>query len=229
MTRTSANRWGVGALAALGILAAVPAAQALDFFKPLFEPFSNPAILPSQPGASPPGRSLPFANEGDMFGRGAVQPRPRVAAAVEPDRGSQAFCVRSCDGRYFPISGADSQSPAATCHSFCPASETRIVFGSSIDHASTETGKLYSQLPNAFRYRSELVADCTCNGKDSFGLARIRIEEDPTLRNGDIVAGANGLVVASRTAEKRGASLNFSPVSASVRARYQRVPVVAAE
>ena len=84
-------------------------------------------------------------------------------------------------------------------------------------------------MPNAFRYRSELVAGCTCNGKDSFGLAQIKIEDDPTLRKGDIVAGANGLVVASRTAEKRGGSVNFSPVSASVRAKYQRVPVVAAE
>jgi hypothetical protein len=231
MTRTSANRWGVGAIAALCILGAGPAAQALDFFKPLFEPESNPAILPARPGPSQSGsgRSLPFANEGDMFGRPAVQPRPRVAAAVEADGGSQAYCVRSCDGRYFPISSADNQSHAATCHSFCPASETKVVFGNSIDHAATEGGKLYSQLPNAVRYRNELVAGCTCNGKDTFGLAQIRIEDDPTLRKGDIVAGANGLVVASRTAERRGGSVNFSPVAASVRAKYQRVPVVAAE
>jgi hypothetical protein len=36
-------------------------------------------------------------------------------------------------------------------------------------------------------------------------------------------------MVARRGADKRGASLNFSPVSASVRAKYQRVPVVASE
>lgn len=228
MTRTSANRWGVGAVVALGVLAASPAAQTQDFFKPLFEPFSNPAIVPqpSQPGS---GRSLPFANEGDMFGRPAMQPRPRLSASGDTGGSGQAYCVRTCDGRYFPISAGDNQSHAASCHSFCPASETKVVFGSTIDHAATENGKPYSQLPNAFRYRNELVAGCTCNGKDSLGLARIKIEDDPTLRRGDIVAGANGLVVASRSAEKRGGSMNFSPASASVREKYQRVPVVAAE
>jgi hypothetical protein len=229
MTRTSANRWGVGAVAVLGVLAAAQGAQALDFFKPLFEPDSNPAILPAQRAPAEPatGRSLPFANGGDTSGRPVVQPRPRVSVSV--DTGSQAYCVRSCDGRYFPISTGDNQSTAASCNSFCPASETKVVYGSSIDQAATESGKPYSQLPNAFRYRTELVAGCTCNGKDSFGLAQIRIEDDPTLRKGDIVAGANGLVVASRSTEKRGASVNFSPVSASLRAKYQRVPVVAAE
>lgn len=231
MTRTSANRWGVGAITALGVLAASPAAQTQGFFKPLFEPFSNPAIVPARPEPSQPpsSRALPFAGEGDIFGRPAMQPPPRASASIDAGGGSQAYCVRACDGRYFPISTGGSQSNAASCNSFCPASETRVVYGSTIDHAATENGKLYSQLPNAFRYRTELVAGCTCNGKDSFGLAQIKIEDDPTLRKGDIVAGANGLVVASRTAEKRGASVNFSPASASVRAKYQRLPVVAAE
>ncbi len=52
--------------------------------------------------------------------------------------GSQAFCVRSCDGRYFPVNGPDNQSRAASCNSFCPASETRVVYGSNIDNAATE-------------------------------------------------------------------------------------------
>ncbi len=143
--------------------------------------------------------------------------------------GSQAYCVRTCDGRYFPIAASDNQSRAASCNSFCPASDTRIVYGGSIDTAVTESGKPYSELPNAFRYRNELVAGCTCNGKDQIGLAPVRIENDPTLRKGDIVAGSDGLMVAGRGADKRGASLNFSPVSDKLRSRYQRVPVVASE
>jgi hypothetical protein len=125
----------------------------------------------------------------------------------------------------------DSESRAASCSSFCPASETKVVYGSSsnIDNAATESGKPYSELPNAFRYRNELVAGCTCNGKDQIGLAPVRIENDPTLRKGDIVAGADGLMVAGRGADKRGASLNFSPASQQVRSRYRRVPVVASE
>jgi hypothetical protein len=209
-------------LAVVGVLAAAPTAQARDFFSSLFGAFSdNPSLAPSRPEPSAP---LPFASEGDLFGRPAEQTRPRVSYG-----GGQAYCVRTCDGRYFPITAGDGQSRAASCNSFCPASETKVVYGSSIDQAATENGKSYSELPNAFRYRTELVAGCTCNGKDQIGLAPVRIEDDPTLRKGDIVAGANGLVVASHASDRRGASLNFSPASASVRAKYQRVPVVAAE
>jgi len=75
----------------------------------------------------------------------------------------------------------------------------------------------------------EIVAGCTCNGKDQIGLAPVKIEDDPTLRKGDIVAGSNGLVVAGRGADRRGASLSLSPASEAVRARYQRVPVLASE
>ena len=103
------------------------------------------------------------------------------------------------------------------------------VYGSNIDSAATDNGKPYSELPNAFRYRTEIVAGCTCNGKDQIGLAPVKIEDDPTLRKGDIVAGENGLVVAGRSADKRGAALNFSPASERVRAKYERAPVVASE
>ena len=90
-----------------------------------------------------------------------------------------------------------------------------------IDYRGGKTGE--------FRYRNELVAGCTCNGKDRTGLAPVGIENDPTLRRGDIVAGADGLMVAGRSADRRGASLNLSPAPEKLRSRYQRVPVVAAE
>ena len=204
-----------GAVALLSASALAPSpARAEDFLSALFGAFG--AHRPA-----PPSMPLPFASEGEV-GAAPAEARPRST-------GGQAYCVRTCDGRYFPISAADGQSRAASCNSFCPASETKVVYGSTIDNAATETGKPYSELPNAFRYRSELVAGCTCNGKDQIGLAPVKIENDPTLRKGDIVAGANGLMVAGRRADRRGAALNFSPVSSRISARYQRVPVVAAD
>ena len=137
--------------------------------------------------------------------------------------------MRTCDGRYFPISAPDNQSRAASCNSFCPASETKVVYGGNIDNAATETGKPYSELPNAFRYRNEIVTGCTCNGKDQIGLAPVKIEDDPTLRKGDIVVGAGGTLAAGQGADKRGASLNFSSASQQLRARYQRGPQVESE
>ncbi len=137
--------------------------------------------------------------------------------------------MRTCDGRYFPITATGNQSKAASCNSFCPASETKVVYGGNIESAVTENGKPYSELPNAFRYRNELVAGCTCNGKDPVGLAAVKIEDDPTLRKGDIVAGKDGLMVAGSGADRRGASLQLSPAPQSVRSHYGRVPVVARE
>jgi Protein of unknown function (DUF2865) len=212
-------RLALGAVATWIALTGTPAAQAEDFLSALFGAFGG-----ARPHA--PMIPLPFANEGNNPGGPETLPqRPRGSYSG----GSQAYCVRGCDGRYFPISAPDDQSRAASCNSFCPASETRIVYGSTIDSAVTESGKPYSELPNAFRYRNEIVAGCTCNGKDQFGLAQIKIENDPTLRKGDIVAENGGLMVAGRGADKRGASLNFSPVPGSVRTHYQRVPVVASE
>ncbi|PJG51946.1 hypothetical protein CVM73_28565 [Bradyrhizobium forestalis] len=192
-------------------LALTPPAHAEDFFSALFGAF----------GARPPQIRMPFPTD-DMPRYDA----PRQRAAY----GGAAYCVRSCDGRYFPAQGSDAESKAQSCKSFCPASETSLVYGSNIEEAATEDGRSYSDLPNAFRYRNEIVAGCTCNGKDPVGLAQVKVEDDPTLRKGDIVAGANGLVVASRNAnERRGVAMNFSPLPQSVRARFRQVPVVAKE
>ena len=217
MFRRSAKRAALGAAVALGALAVAPAAQAEDFLSALFGAFGGGR-------SQAPLVRMPFAGEGNSFA-----PQNEARSRVGYSGGGQAFCVRTCDGRYFPISAPDSESRAASCSNFCPASETKVVYGSDIDNAATENGKLYSELPNAFRYRNELIAGCTCNGKDQIGLAPVRIENDPTLRKGDIVAGSDGLMVAGRGADKRGASLNFSPASETVRAHYRRVPVVAAE
>jgi hypothetical protein len=217
MNWRSSKRLAFGAVTVLCASALAPSAHAEDFLSALFGAFGG-----HRPQA--PAIPLPFANGGDPSAA-PTEARPRAAYGG----GALAYCVRTCDGRYFPANGSDNQSRAASCNSFCPASETRVVYGSNIDNAATENGKPYSELPNAFRYRNEIVAGCTCNGKDQVGLAPVSIENDPTLRKGDIVVGAGGLMVAGRGADRRGASLNFSPVSEQVRLRYQHVPVVASE
>ena len=213
MSSRSTKRFVSGIAVVLVASCLPPSAQAQDFFSQLFGGLGARLRAPSQ-------IMSPFGNE--------APPPSQAPRARAGYGGGQAWCVRTCDGRYFPVAGPDNQSRAASCNSFCPASETKLIYGSEIDNAATETGKPYSELPNAFRYRKEIVTGCTCNGKDPVGLAAISVENDPTLRKGDIVAGPNGLVVAGRSADKR-ASMNFSPASESVQARYRRVPVVAAE
>ena len=211
-------KMAIGGTAALIAVAIAPAAQAEDFLSALFGAFGvhrpQLPVTPLSYGGEP---GTAFPPEGSVS-------RPRTYGG-----GAQAYCVRTCDGRYFPISATGNQSRAASCNSFCPASETKLVYGSNIDTAVTEGGKPYSELPNAFRYRDELVDGCTCNGKDPTGLAAVKIEDDPTLRRGDIVASNSGLMVAVHGADRRGASLDLSPAPNSVRSHYRRVPVVAAQ
>ena len=95
-------------------------------------------------------------------------------------------------------------SAVETCHSFCPASETRVYSGSNIDYATTGDGSRYADLTNAYRYRKQLVAGCTCNGRTAFGLAQVELANDPTLRPGDVVATKAGLMAVSGGAQQDG-------------------------
>jgi hypothetical protein len=199
-----------GAAVLLGAAGLSVPAQAGDFFSNLFGAFGVRPPAPRQQMRLPYGESPPFTDA----------PRAHVAYS-----GGKAWCVRTCDGRYFPIVGNDA---TASCSGFCPASQTELVYGNDIDHAATSSGKPYSSLPNAFKYRSEMVAGCTCNGKDSAGLAPVSIDNDPTLRKGDIVAGADGLRVANPGSGRR-AELNFTPVPPAAQARIKGAPVVARE
>jgi hypothetical protein len=108
-----------------------------------------------------------------------------------------AYCVRLCDGRYFPIQRHSRATLAQTCGSFCPASATQIYNGNGIDHAVAPDGKRYSELATAFTYRKKIVPGCTCNGRDAFGLVNPAVTDDPTLRPGDIVATNAGLMAYS--------------------------------
>ena len=186
------------ASAAILVAATMTAApvQARDFFTNFFSGFMGS----SHSNAPGPSTAIPFANEGDQNPQ--AQP-PKYS------QGASAFCVRTCDGRYFPITTTGGESRAKTCSSLCPASETKVVYGGGIDHAYSDKGQPYSSMPNAFRYRNELVAGCTCNGMTSGGLARVDIKDDPTVRFGDKVANADGkLTSAPRTTAS---AANYTP------------------
>ena len=116
---------------------------------------------------------------------------PSQRAEAGPARG---YCVRTSDGLYFPVQAHAGVSAADACHAFCPAGETRLYSGSGIDNAVAGDGSRYADLDTAFLYRKQLVAGTTCNGRDAFGLARVDVNTDPTLRPGDIVATKTGLV-----------------------------------
>ena len=144
-------------------------------------------------------------------------PRPVVVSA------GPAFCVRSCDGKYFPLMRG-AASPAQMCQAFCPASPTKVFFGSSIDRAYAATGERYADSENAFAYRKALRADCTCNGHNPAGLASVDLAMDGSLRSGDALATANGLVAYSGIRVGNDQNPDFTPLPA---ATITRKPVPA--
>jgi hypothetical protein len=186
-------------------------ARAEDFFSALFRTFGAHHVSSSvEPGP---------------FNYASEQPQsysPRRSASAT------AYCVRTCDGRYFPAPSAANQSAAETCRNFCPATDTKVFYGLSIDESASEAGKPYSELQNAFRYRAEFVPGCTCNGSDPVGLAKIKIEDDKTLRRGDVVVEADGVKVATGRSDKASASATLVRAPPAVRARIERRPSVAA-
>jgi hypothetical protein len=147
-------------------------ARAQNIFDLLFGGFKQQQQPPQQPGAPPP--------------EGTIPPEQGYGG------GGQAYCVRLCDGRYFPLQPHPTASPAQLCSAFCPASQTRIFRGSPIENAVGPDGGRYPELKNAFVYRKQLVPGCTCNGKDAFGLVTLDAANDPTLRPGDAVATPDG-------------------------------------
>jgi Protein of unknown function (DUF2865) len=159
-------------------------------------------------------------------------PLPRTAVASS----GPAFCVRSCDGKYFPLMRSNA-SPVAMCQAFCPASPTKVFYGSNIDGATAQGGERYADSENAFAYRKALRADCTCNGRDAAGLAPVDLTLDTSLRPGDVIATTSGLVAYSGVKIGASQTAEFTPVASypgltsSVRARLgeMKVAPVAAE
>jgi hypothetical protein len=128
-----------------------------------------------------------------LFGRDANEPSTDLA---NPDAQSGSFrtiCVRTCDGFYYPISYATSparfREDEKACQRMCPASEV-VLFsyrtqGEEVAQATSINGQPYSSLPNAFKYRQEFNAACSCkrpgqSWADALG-------KDDAVEAGDIV------------------------------------------
>lgn len=202
-----------------GTIAFIPhkaAAEGLfDFF---FAPQQKQRQAPAQPNF--------FADPFGLNQQPAPAPRQVTASGSGP-----AFCVRSCDGKYFPITARGGFSPAQMCQAFCPASATKVYYGGNIDGASSASGERYAESENAFAYRKALRADCTCNGRDPAGLAPLDLSLDTSLRAGDVVATASGLVAYTGVRVGMEQSADFTPVAsypgltANVRARLGEMKV----
>jgi Protein of unknown function (DUF2865) len=156
------------------------------------------------------GASTAYADPNAHFNPFGGPTDPSAAPAVPRPSASVSYCVRLCDGRYFPIQKSSGAEPVETCSNFCPAARTRVYSGSAIEHAVSKDGQTYSKLDTAFVYRDKIVPNCTCNGRDAFGLVTPAAADDPTLRPGDIVASEQGFMAYAGGTRK---NAEFTPVN----------------
>jgi hypothetical protein len=193
-------------------------AEAGGFFDALFGGFSPPRPV-ARAYADPSAEVRTERSEA---------PAPALAPSSS---GRRTFCVRLCDGRFFPLMAANNVTPVETCNAMCPASKTRVFHGGTeIGSATDSNGARYSSLEQAFLYRNTIVPNCTCNGKDAFGLAPVDVMADPTLRRGDIVATSDGLKAFEGGRSEAHRTADFTPaqnsrVSGSLRDRLSTLRV----
>ena len=190
-------------LAAVTLVSAVALAPRMASAEGIFDFFFGGFQKQQRQGS---GQANFFADPFGLNQQPAPPPRP-VASGSGP-----AFCVRNCDGKYFPLARGHA-TPVQMCQAFCPATATKVFFGSSIDGAHASNGERYADSENAFAYRKALRADCTCNGRDPAGLAPVDLTLDTSLRPGDVIATTDGLVAYSGVRIGASQTAEFTPIA----------------
>jgi hypothetical protein len=112
-----------------------------------------------------------------LFGGSSSQPAPIEAPPEElpPEEdqqargGSQAICVRTCDGGFFPLNYSARRSNLDSledlCKALCPNAEVALYTRNPSNEVSTAVsadGTPYRDLPNAFKFQKNFDQSCTC-------------------------------------------------------------------
>jgi hypothetical protein len=122
------------------------------------------------------------------FGSGDLTPSDQTSTF-------RTICVRTCDGFYFPVSYAAGQArfrdDEQACQRMCPASEVMLFSyrnpGEDVSQAVSINGQPYASLPNAFKYRQEFNAACSCKRPGESWAEALRHLDDTTVERGDII------------------------------------------
>ena len=118
-----------------------------------------------------------------LFGGGQEETRPPPALvptdptlngvpgdeeSINAHGGSQAVCVRGCDGGFFPLplsSHHSGESLTEMCEALCPGTEASVYTrnpDSEIKTAVSIHGTPYMDLPNALKFQKSFDPACTC-------------------------------------------------------------------
>src|SRR6185312_1119193 len=77
------------------------------------------------------------------------------------------------------------------CKRLCPAAEVQLYThrnpGEEVDQAISTSGVPYSQLPAAFKYRTEYNPSCSCRAPGQSWAQALGVGQDQTVQQGDII------------------------------------------
>ncbi|MGA7788402.1 MAG: DUF2865 domain-containing protein [Xanthobacteraceae bacterium] len=148
-----------------------------------------------------------------LFGGGTIV-NPNGDGA--PNGTYHTVCVRTCDGYYFPVSYSTLPTHFAedelTCQRECPAANVALYSyrnpGESMEQAVSTNGQLYTALPTAFHYRTQLISGCSCRRPgESWEDALKNADDSSTLESGDIVVTDQNAKALSQPPKQPGAKL----------------------
>jgi len=120
-------------------------------------------------------RNQPRSFFDQLFGRGDNQqadipdePLPPPDDQT-PKGGSQAICVRTCDGGFFPLNySARREGLEDLCQSLCPNAQVSLFTRNPDNDVGTAVGAdgtPYRDLENAFKFQKTFDPTCTCKAK----------------------------------------------------------------
>lgn len=194
MTKTRLRLRTLTLWLALGLLSAPAPAEAQGLLEFLFGPESaqQPAA-PRQRDSAPARRAKVQGAVGEL--RFA---HPRDGSGLSSDPSAGGFCVRTCDGYYFPLIKSTRATRQQSCELACPAAKMEIFDGPTIETARNRRGQRYSAMPRAFAFRDKADGACACNDpQKSQAFFERTAKDDPTLQSGDVLVETEGAFVYS--------------------------------
>ena len=152
----------------------------------------------------------------------ACEPRGGEAGERTARGGGNLVCVRACDGGFFPMDNVpDGRGGAdAMCQALCPGTEAAAYAMPSGDDAlaqaaAVRTGRAYTALPNAFKFRTSFVENCTCRRpNETWAQSLAKAEAMLDRHKGDVIVTA-----------ARAEQMSRPKLSAAALAQLKLVPV----
>jgi hypothetical protein len=155
---------------------------------------------------------------------------PERSVYTETASGGRSYCVRECDGYFFPVglysSASDTASHQRACGRLCPGARTTLYVmrggtDKMEDAVAARGGATYARLMAALQRKNEGKAEgekdkeCSCHAGQTNESSIEAIYLDPTLRRGDAVMTTHGVEIFHGASRYPYSKSDFRPLARS--------------